>query len=660
MAELGVIASIVGLAGVGIKLSKHLYQVGQKISNPGHNINRVATNVSLFAAMLKHVGAVLDNAQSLHSPEAIETVKQIVRECETVFQEITRLIVLAKDKSDEGTKEPTLANGSKRRFSMVARAKWYFERPKAECLLAQLEYLKTTLSVLLQTLALAALTAKVTAELGTSEKRPEIVQQERLHVETLIVAQQLSVHTLRDTQDKLEAESTRPSTPSEDSSLEQKYPKLLEQGSASSLQMIKLGGGDLEFTDRRPSVAHVDGAPLEPTTSHSDAFIDELLTRWTLPPEIKYQPPQMPFDIDGEEVDRQATPVPTTVSSRPGPEALRKSNSTPVPRAPSQISKSTEIVPASPPTPNRQSQDLMSPRSDAATLASRDPASTRGSTSQGYASPALSSVPSRVLSPRSALERSYTNPESGGFLVLNDFNDHHGLQQNYSARTNRAGTPSIPALSIPQDSRIPVPYHRGALAPYMAGAAAASGNANLSPGWSNYRQPYVSDEDADSTWTPSDSEDSRPNSRAGKPFARSRRDSNVSNVSRASRRTRHVPHDSGHGGDAGDGLGIPWRIRLSPGKHFDFRDDILIGPRTSKGYLPSESRSSIYGNDAAATEISKEWVCEEALVEMRYPHTELRENHEGQSVAGEEGGWRILQPLKFVSHSLTHPTLSSG
>ena len=643
MAGLETIASIVGIAGVGIKLAKTLYQVGYKTASANHNINRIATNVSLFASMLKHVGSVLDDAHSLHTPEAVEMVKQIVKECESNFQDITDIIVLARDKS-EGHKDPPLANGSKRRISMIARAKWYFEGPRAEYLLAQLEYLKSTLSVLLQTLNLAALTAKIHATLGQSERPSEIVQQERLHVETLIIAQQLSVHNLQETQEKLDAESTRPSSPSEDNSLEPRYPKLLTQGSQTSMQMVRLGNGDLDISNRKAVVATGDGAPLELSTSRSERFIDDLLAKWTMAPEEKLGEGHRESSLGrGEDLEREATPVPATRRTKSdSPEVTKNSNMPSVPNVKIAPSTSPPAVPLISPITETPSRQWMSTLSDMATLASRESPTSRVPSALGHASPdsTSSQYHNRVGSPqRSTLERSFTNPEGDGMPTLNSFHDHHGLQSPISV--NRSASPRNPPSSTPPQSQSRSPYHANALAPYMAGAAAASGNMHLSPGWSNYKQPYVSDED--STWSPSDSEDSRPASRTSKAPRQPRRESNTS----VSRRSRHKPHDSGFGGDTGDGLGIPWRIRVSDNKYFDFRDDMLVGPRTP--YLPSEPRSWIYSQEHACTEISKQWVCEEALIEMRYPHNVLRDSEPDiVAIAGEEGGWRILSALKFV------------
>ena len=633
-AGVDVIASVIAVAGLGIKLSKTLYQVGHKTANAGHNINRIATNVSLFASMLKHVGSVLDDAHSLHSPEAVETVKQILNECEAVFQEITNIIVLAKDKS-EGAKEPPLANGSKRRISMIARAKWYFEGPKAERLLAQLEYLKTTLSVLLQTLSLAALNAKIKATLGESTQPSEIVQQEKLHLETLVVAQQLSVHVMQETEEKMEAERIRPSSPTEEG-VENRYPKLLTHGSSSSLQLVRFNSNDLNFLERRPSVLGEEGTPLDTMNSRSEACIQELLAKWTVSPEEKYNGTTNPaVTAEEPEVDREATPVPHRTHfqqvTEPRSDAHEASTRAPYANITSQLPEPVGI--RGPP------QHLMTSQSDAAALPYTDSVSVRSGSSLGYPSSEIESTSNRIISPRTALERSITNPEADGMPVLNMFHDHHGLiPQPQGNHSSYVGPLRLLQAPIPTGPRQPA-----ALAPYMAGAAAASGNAHLDPGWSNYRQPYVSDED--STWSPSDSDDSRPASRAGKTLTRMRRGSNLSHALQSSKQGHHRPHDSGHWGDIGDGLDIPWRIRVSSTKYFDFRDDKLVGPRTP--YLPQESKAWIYGHEAARTEISTKWVCKEALNEMRYPHTELRGSQEINEIIGEEGGWRILQPLKF-------------
>ena len=659
MAELGVIASIVGIAGIGIKLSKTLYQVGHRHVSASHNINRIATNVSLFASMLKHVGTVLDDSHSLHSPEAVETVEQIVKECESVFQEIADLVVTAKNKG-EMTKEPPLANGSKRRMSIMARAKWYFEGPKAEHLLSQLEYLKTTLSVLLQTLNLAALNAKVKETLGESERPPEIVQQEKLHIETLVVAQQLSVHVMQETQSKLDAEDTRPTSPATDYVLDKDHPKLLTQDSTSSLQMVRLNSHDIQFLDRKPSLQSEDGVALEPSISRSESFIEDLLARWTVPPEEKFRK-EAAMAQSVVEPEGTKAHIPDVESGQQEIEARPDSHASPVPDV--QV-KPPSLAPSSPPR-SAPPRNVSSPRSDTATLARREHLNARTGSVASYQPSEVSSNPSRVISPRLALERSMTNPEGDGMPMLNTFHDQHSLQMQVPLHRFVSPNPGLGPPMRPREAS----YQSSALAPYMAGAAAASGNKHLTPNWSNYRQPYVSDDDSMSL---SDSDDSPPASQLGKVSSRARRESNTSNASRTPRRHRRSSlHDSGHGDDVGDGLDIPWRIRISPTKYFDFRDNEMVGPRTP--YLPTESRSWIYSHESAHTEISKQWVCEEALIEMRYPRNEIRSAQESPGIAGDEGGWRILQPLKFheidalvnrtiqyVEQAKTNPRQQSG
>lgn len=619
MAELGCIASIIGIAALGVKISKTLYTIGNTTTGAAHNINRIATNVTLFSSILKHVGKVLQDANSLHSPEAIETVEQIVRECESVFQEITKIIYSAKSKG-ESSREPIGANDRRRRMSVVNRAKWYFEQPKVEHLLAQLEYLKTTLSVLIQTLNLAAVTAQMKEVDPPAQSVVEEVVREKLHVETLVVAQQISVNLLQESQEKYMQElEANPAAHAADKemALEQQYPKLLTQVSQTSLQLVKLGDGNFQIHDRRPSENGEDGAPLEQTASRSDVFVDELLHRWTVPP---------PQRRRRHHSGRHRREAPANDD-----QLILVSRNASIPEA----DEMNLVTPRSgAQTPELQLQLVQSPEEEEANtgLAVGPPPPKAHTLDPKLGPPRSTKSPENTsrLGPHdrmvgsNALVRTKSNPESDGVQDLQSFQDHHKLAE-LDTRAQVNIPYFAPAPPLPQSfwsAASPAPNHAYAMTPYAPPVNPTSRRAaRRNP---NYKAPYVESESSSTIST--DSEEERPRSKGN-----ARRDSNTSS---------HKHKDSG----VGEGLGIPWRITIG-NNYFDFLDHKLVGPRTP--YLPSVPIGWIQSHANARTIISKRWVNEPAIIDHNYQYKELKDHRDIAVTTHDEGFWNILQPLNF-------------
>lgn len=102
--------------------------------------------------MLKQVGQTLQQADSVHTHEAEQAAHQITDECRLVFDEIEYLLDRCRSRKRDGSWGPTT----------VQRFKWCFKKHKVTYLLAQLESLKLSLSVMLQILQLGKLMASVT------------------------------------------------------------------------------------------------------------------------------------------------------------------------------------------------------------------------------------------------------------------------------------------------------------------------------------------------------------------------------------------------------------------------------------------------------------------------------------------------------------------
>jgi hypothetical protein len=146
----GIIASIIGVAGAGFRLSLILNAVGCEVASAGIEIHSIAKSVSLFALMLKQVGTTLQESDSIHSSEALDTAKEIKDQCELVFDEISEMLDKVQRKDEYGnSKGPSLQQ----------KFKWCFKKQRVTYLLAQLESLKLSLVVMMQILQLGKLIA---------------------------------------------------------------------------------------------------------------------------------------------------------------------------------------------------------------------------------------------------------------------------------------------------------------------------------------------------------------------------------------------------------------------------------------------------------------------------------------------------------------------
>ncbi len=625
MAEIGAIASIVGLAAVGVQLSQTLYNIGSKIKDVKSNLNRIATHIVLFSSSLKHVGAVLDDNRSLHSPEAVGTAMQIVNECQSVFEEIGRMAQMAvSGKGGDAEQEKALgtigANDKKRRMSVLQRVRWHFEQPKVDCLLAQLEHLKTTLSLMIQTLNLAAVTLKNKQTQSASEQNIEQINQERMHVETLIVARHLSLIVLG--QAEKEAGMNGSDSPGSGSLAESENPdgtygpKLLTEGASASLSLVRHGMGELEFLDRAMTTPNEAISPLM-HTSHT--YVDELLCHWT---RLSEKEVGLGIQTQHVDVDLEEQPMNGIVET---PKTERENP----------IQPQKDLVP-----PDLRLQHVEFPLDvyELPAVAARTSSLHPVYPSNAHALSLDRLYPIPLANTKITLSRSISTPNS----------EHPPKFQTFPyVPTSKAGIRHSatrgPSYSYPYIAPPPISTSASQTIHYLPNQVSRS-ISSFSPGSSRNSQPALE------FYPPC------PKDPAHQPYVSSPTNSSPS----SSRSASPLFDDERQTSASGLGLGIPWRIRVSPTKYFDFLDAELVGPRTP--YLPTEPISWVYSREHAATEVASGWVCEEAIRERRLMYSE-RSSEDGEWKGGytwkedasrdEEKFWRINRPLKFVREKST-------
>ncbi|KAF2273252.1 uncharacterized protein EI97DRAFT_165947 [Westerdykella ornata] len=138
MAEIGLIASVIQVAGAGLKLSQTLYQYAESVSSADRRVKDIAKEVQLTSFVINELASIFknDESSSLLSENAIKTADETVRECSSVFTELDAAL-------------------KKTKKSALGKFKFPFRETKIELLRNQIDKLKSTLQLLLQVLTLA-------------------------------------------------------------------------------------------------------------------------------------------------------------------------------------------------------------------------------------------------------------------------------------------------------------------------------------------------------------------------------------------------------------------------------------------------------------------------------------------------------------------------
>lgn len=152
MAKLGIIASVVQIADVGLRLSIKLYTFGEIVSSADRSVISISKDVSLTSSVLKELGSLLDKDEPsrIVSENAVQTAGKVVKECLEVFEEIDTILVkkMPKLRASAGERRP-------KAVVLLERAKWSYLQPKLQLLRSKLDRLKSTLLLMLNVITYA-------------------------------------------------------------------------------------------------------------------------------------------------------------------------------------------------------------------------------------------------------------------------------------------------------------------------------------------------------------------------------------------------------------------------------------------------------------------------------------------------------------------------
>jgi hypothetical protein len=151
IAALSVIASVAQLADYGFKLSIKLFSFGEAVSNADSSIKGISNDVSLTSTVLQELCGILKSDDThIVSPAAIAATEQTVKECLSIFQQLSD--ALDKSLGNLGAQEK--GKPKKGRIALE-KLKWPFKQPKMELLRSNLDRLKASLTLMLQVLSYA-------------------------------------------------------------------------------------------------------------------------------------------------------------------------------------------------------------------------------------------------------------------------------------------------------------------------------------------------------------------------------------------------------------------------------------------------------------------------------------------------------------------------
>ncbi|KAH7125388.1 hypothetical protein B0J11DRAFT_401353, partial [Dendryphion nanum] len=135
MAEIGLIASVIQVAGAGLKLSQTLYQYAETVASADRRVKDIAAEVKHTSDVIKELGEIFrqDQTSTLLSRSALRTADETIQKCSTVFTEL--------DVALQKTKKNT-----------IGRLMLPFRESKIDLLRSHIDKLTSTLQLLMQVL----------------------------------------------------------------------------------------------------------------------------------------------------------------------------------------------------------------------------------------------------------------------------------------------------------------------------------------------------------------------------------------------------------------------------------------------------------------------------------------------------------------------------
>lgn len=169
MAEVvGLVASVIQVAGAGLKLSQTLYQYADGVATADRRIKDIAKEIELTSFVIEDLGAIFNQEENatIISNNAVRTANETMKECSNVFAEISATL-------------------KKSRKNTFGRLMLPFRDPKIQLLRDHIDKLKSTLTLLMQVLSHAHL-------VKSNKLGKEAIARQREEIKTLLEQKKIS------------------------------------------------------------------------------------------------------------------------------------------------------------------------------------------------------------------------------------------------------------------------------------------------------------------------------------------------------------------------------------------------------------------------------------------------------------------------------------
>ncbi|CAN9317476.1 unnamed protein product [Alternaria alternata] len=267
---MAVLADILPVVSRSSALALKLYGIAAESPGSAKDLVGVANSINGFAAILKQLGTIIKEDDRLPSPEAIDTLDDVIDQAQTL---LTSFESTSSTEDEKHHDQRDISRSTQKIRSQLDPS----TKASLDYLTAHLEALSMTLSVLLQTLyaAQTIMWSKVRPTVSP-QQAAKLVDSERIQLETLIVQQQLSILSASNLYENLSQSDARLLLMEGDSSQSLVITGRGETPRSSTLRSYQ----DEDLTSLDTSIyTEANGLPAVLTASASR--VEHLLQRWT-------------------------------------------------------------------------------------------------------------------------------------------------------------------------------------------------------------------------------------------------------------------------------------------------------------------------------------------------------------------------------------------
>ncbi|KAF2725905.1 hypothetical protein K431DRAFT_342743 [Polychaeton citri CBS 116435] len=141
MAEIGLVASIIAVAGLGAKIGLTFYKIADELGSAGTEARTIGQEITTFSHTLTAFSQSI-KGNTLNDPHLYDVAQSLFQNCRANLDDLDNLVTPV-DKPDPA---------QSRRQSLKARWKWFLGKAKVSFLRSSLDSFKTTLLLLIGTL----------------------------------------------------------------------------------------------------------------------------------------------------------------------------------------------------------------------------------------------------------------------------------------------------------------------------------------------------------------------------------------------------------------------------------------------------------------------------------------------------------------------------